>query len=277
MKNILLLVMAISLLGGMVVLSYFFTPLAWGAGLLWLCLTLLWLWSLRIKDSSIIDSFWGMGFVILAWLWYGLLPDSNPRALVLCVLVSIWGIRLSTHIAVRNHGKGEDYRYQAFREAHGDKYWWRSYFRVYLLQGILLWLISLPLFFTQHTPFTGWTWVDALGGIVWLAGFVFEALGDWQLAQFKANPQNKGKVFDSGLWQYTRHPNYFGDAVLWWGYFGFAVAAGAGWTVLSPLLMTFLLMKVSGVALLEERLVETKPQYLDYMSQTPAFFPKFWR
>ena len=138
MKNILLLVMAISLLGGMVVLSYLFTPLAWGAGLLWLCLTLLWLWSLRIKDSSIIDSFWGMGFVMLAWLWYGLLPDTNPRALVLCVLVSIWGIRSSAHIAVRNHGKGEDYRYQAFREAHGDKYWWRSYFRVYLLQGILL-------------------------------------------------------------------------------------------------------------------------------------------
>jgi steroid 5-alpha reductase family enzyme len=146
-----------------------------------------------------------------------------------------------------------------------------SYFRVFLLQGVLLWLIGAPLLVAQTTDV--WTVFDYLGIILWAIGLTFEAVGDYQLAQFKKNPDNKGKILDSGLWKYTRHPNYFGDAVLWWGLFCFAASAGGWWTIFSPVLMTFLLMKVSGVALLEKTLVETKPQYKDYVNRTSAFFP----
>jgi steroid 5-alpha reductase family enzyme len=262
-------------LGLMSVLSYQYPSLLGGFGLIALALTLLWLYSVKLQDSSIIDSFWGMGFVLVAWYWCWLNNGlQNPRAILLCSLVSIWGIRLSLHITIRNHGKGEDYRYQAFRAAHGTSYWWISYFRVYLLQGVLLWIIAVPLFFAQYISFTTWQIADVYGVVIWLIGFLFEAIGDWQLSQFKKNPANKGYVMDKGLWKYTRHPNYFGDAFLWWGYFLLAVSVGASWTIFSPILMTFLLMKVSGVALLEQKLVETKPEYKEYVEKTSAFFPR---
>jgi steroid 5-alpha reductase family enzyme len=266
------------LLLSIVVISYFLltNPLAFGQGLLLILslLTLLWIISLVIKDASIIDSFWGLGFVILAWFYYFKTAENQSfRALVLCILVTLWGVRLALHIYIRNHGQGEDYRYQAMRAEHGKSFWWVSYLRVYLLQGFLLWIIAVPLLIGQISSENNLQLTDYLGVIIWTVGFLFEAIGDWQLVQFKKNPENKGKVMNTGLWKYTRHPNYFGDAFLWWGYYLFTFSVGGYWTIFSPILMTFLLMRVSGVALLEKKLVETKPQYLDYVENTPAFFP----
>lgn len=256
-----------------------FTPIHWqGLQFLLLLMTLLWLLSLYWRDSSIVDVFWGMGFVLLYWFFV----DKNGLAVdyksgLLGILVSLWGLRLSLHIGIRNRGKGEDYRYQAFRKAAGKHYWWVSLFQVFVLQGILLWIIAAPLAYvalSSPTPLSYW---DGLGFALWLLGFGFEVLADEQLRRFKSNSANKGKVLDKGLWRYSRHPNYFGDALLWWGYFCFALALPHGILLLfSPLLMTYLLMRVSGVPLLEKRLKSTRPEYADYVRRTSAFFP-WWK
>lgn len=265
------------LLGGVIGLSVFLwtsaLPFSQGLMLILGVLTLLWLLSIAVKDASIVDIFWGIGFVILAWFYFYLTNNQSIRAKVLVGLVTIWGLRLALYLAVRNLGKGEDYRYQVWRKEHGHHFWWVSYFRVFVLQGVLLWIIAVPLLVAQthEGTLTLWDWV---GVLLWTLGFGFEAIGDWQLRHFKQNPAHKGKVLDTGLWRYTRHPNYFGDALLWWGYFCFALSAGGWWTFFSPLLMTFLLMRVSGVALLEKTLVTTKPQYRQYMQRTSAFFPR---
>ena len=236
--------------------------------------TLLWLFSLWIKDSSIVDIFWGFGFVILVWSYFGWSNSPDPRGWLFTSLVSIWGLRLTIHLAVRNIGKGEDYRYQAFRKAAGDNYWWVSYFKVFLLQGTIMWGISTFFPLVQETPFEGWSIFDGIGLVLWGIGFFFEAVGDWQLRQFKLDPANKGTVLQTGLWKYTRHPNYFGDALLWWGFFFFALNATNGWFyIFAPAIMTFLLMRISGVVLLEKKLKATKPQYQDYIQRTSAFFP----
>ncbi|NPV66298.1 MAG: DUF1295 domain-containing protein [Anaerolineae bacterium] len=242
-------------------------------------MTILWLISLAIKDSSIVDIFWGFGFVVVGATYFALTPDGfGTRKLLLLALVAIWGLRLSLHIGYRNIGKGEDFRYAKWRQEHGASWWWMSFFRVFLLQGVILWVVSIPLLAAQWsaTP-ANLTFIDYLGVIVWIIGFAFEAGGDWQLMQFKRNPANKGKVLNTGFWRYTRHPNYFGDATQWWGFWLIAAAAGGWWTVYSPLIMTFLLVRVSGVALLEKSLKETRPAYREYMETTPAFFPWFPR
>ena len=240
-----------------------------------LLMLLLWIVSLIKKDASIVDSFWGIGFVVIAWTSFCLTAGFQPRKILLCSLVMIWGVRLGMHIFIRNHGKGEDYRYQVMRRQHGEKFWIVSLFTVFLLQGFLLWFISVPLQIAQVAPHPDYLTVfDFLGAGIWAIGFIFEAIGDWQLKRFKADSANKGKVMDRGLWRYTRHPNYFGDATLWWGYYLIACAVPNGWmTLLSPLTMTFFLMNVSGVSLLEKSLKKTKPAYADYMERTSAFFP----
>jgi len=236
---------------------------------------LLWLLSVALRNSSIVDIFWGTGFVIVAWTAFLLTPDGFlPRKLLLAGLVTVWGSRLSTHILRRNWGKPEDFRYARWREESGRRWWWFSFFKVFLLQGILLWIISTPLIAAQVSRLPGRLgWLDALGVVVWAIGFFFEAVGDAQLERFKADPANKGKLLATGVWRYTRHPNYFGDAAQWWGYFLIAAAAGAWWTVFSPILMTVLLVRVSGVALLEKTLVDTKPGYREYARTTNAFLP----
>lgn len=236
---------------------------------------LLWIVSLLRKDASIVDSFWGIGFAVIAWTSYLFTQGFTLRKLILCSLVTIWGVRLGTHIFSRNHGKGEDYRYQAMRRHHGEKFWLVSLFTVFLFQGLLLWFISMPLQFAQVSRAPEFlTVLDYLGISAWMIGFAFEAVGDWQLQRFKADAANRGKVMDSGLWRYTRHPNYFGDATLWWGYYLIACAVPNGWmTLLSPLTMTFFLMNVSGVSLLEKSLKKSKPAYADYIGRTSAFFP----
>ncbi len=239
-------------------------------------MTGLWVFSLIKRDASIVDIFWGLGFIMLGGLYFALTPDGFlPRRILLMVLVTIWGLRLSIHILIRNWGREEDYRYQKWRQDAGKKFWWVSFFQVFLLQGVLMWLISTPLLAAQYSPNPqSLTLFDLLGAIIWGIGFFFEAIGDWQLTRFKKNPANKGKVLQSGVWKYTRHPNYFGDATQWWGYFLIALSIPGGyWTVFSPLIMTGLLLRVSGVALLEKTLVETKPQYRDYIARTSAFFP----
>jgi len=239
------------------------------------CLTLLWLVSLVVKDASIIDIFWGMGFVIIAWAYAMDIGWDNMgiRHKVLLGLVSVWGSRLTVYLAVRNLGKGEDYRYVQMREAGGANWWLISYLRVFILQGIILWVVSsllVPALLTGNELQP----LDYLGIGLWVLGFYFEAVGDWQMMRFKANKANQGKVMNKGLWKYTRHPNYFGDATLWWGFFCFCLAHPQGVIhVFAPLYMTFMLLKISGVAMLERALVHTKPAYQDYVSRTSAFIP----
>jgi steroid 5-alpha reductase family enzyme len=207
-----------------------------------------------------------------------LTPDGFPlRKWLIGALVTIWGLRLSFHILRRNWGKPEDFRYQVWRKEAGSRWWWLSFFRVFLLQGILMWIISAPLLAAQRGAKPAYIILfDVLGVIVWGIGFFFEAVGDLQLARFKADPANKGKVMDRGVWRFTRHPNYFGDAAQWWGFSLIALAAGGAWTVFSPILMTLLLLRVSGVALLEKTL-ETRPGYQEYAQRTSAFVPWFPR
>ncbi|HMV30125.1 MAG TPA: DUF1295 domain-containing protein, partial [Anaerolineales bacterium] len=224
------------------------------AGLIILVLMLLlWLYSLAIKNSSIVDIFWGTGFVITFWAtaWIGATALST-RVLLLGVLVTLWGLRLSLYIFSRNHGQPEDFRYAKWREEAGSAWWWRSFFKVFLLQGVIMWVIAIPLIAAQTStpsPFKC-ECTDYTGAALWLVGFIFEAGGDWQLARFKKDPANKGKLLTTGLWSLTRHPNYFGDAAQWWGFWLLAFANGAWWTFFSPLIMTYLLMRVSGVTLL---------------------------
>lgn len=242
-----------------------------------LAMIALWLLSLKLKDASIVDIFWGAGFVLIAWTAFALSNGYRPRRLLLCTLVTLWGGRLALHLWRRNHGRPEDYRYAAMRKRHGAQFKWVSLGLVFGLQGLLMWLISLPLQLAQQAILPwGLTWLDWVAVSVWLIGFAFEAVGDWQLQQFKSKPQNKGRVMEQGLWRYTRHPNYFGDAVVWWGFWLFAAAVGDGlFSMLSPMLMTFLLMKVTGAVLLEKSLTKTKPQYKAYVARTNAFVP--WR
>lgn len=250
-----------------------------GAAVVLGLMTLLWLASLALRDSSIVDPFWGTGFVVVNWIYFFLTPDGLPaRKWLIGILVTLWGLRLSIHLLSRNWGKGEDFRYRKWRAEAGTRWWWQSYLKVFLLQGFLLWIISAPLLAAQLSPTPGrLIWLDFLAIVVWGIGFFFESVGDLQLARFKANPANKGKVLDRGVWRYTRHPNYFGDATQWWAYYLVAATAGGWWTIFSPILMTILLLRVSGVALLEKSLVETKPQYRDYVEATSAFVPWFPR
>ena len=199
------------------------------------------------------------------------------RKLLISTLVTVWGLRLTLHILLRNKGKPEDFRYQKWREENGSSWWWRSFFKVFLLQGILLWIISAPLLLAHAGIKPQYlTALDWLGVILLVVGFYFEAVGDLQLKRFLAWPENKGKIMNQGVWRFTRHPNYFGDSAQWWGFYLIAASAGGWWTVFSPIMMTFLLVRVSGAALLEKSMSK-KPGYRQYMASTSGFIPWFPR
>lgn len=236
-----------------------------------------WLLSLPTKNASLADIFWGLGFVLIAWLSFALAGGYPGRKILLTLLTSLWGLRLFLHIGWRNRGKGEDRRYQAWREKRGPSFWWVSFFTVFLVQAALLWLISLSVQLGQISPAPPrLTYLDFLGIMVWLVGFFWEAVADWQLARFKADPANRGRVMNKGLWAYSRHPNYFGETLIWWGLFLIALATPYGWwALISPVIITFLLLKVSGVTLLEKDIVERRPEYLEYLKTTSAFIPWF--
>jgi steroid 5-alpha reductase family enzyme len=241
--------------------------------------TALWVWSVRHRDASVADVWWGPGFVLLAWLycvWPGLF---GIRPLAIALLLTIWGLRLGAHLLSRRRGAKEDPRYRAMRERRGASFWWRSLFIVFWLQAAILWFVALPVWAAARVPGPdAFTVLDAIGGLLFAAGFLFETIGDAQLARFRARPENRGRVLDTGLWRYTRHPNYFGDALVWWGVYLIAASMPGAWmTIGSPVLMTVLLMRVSGVTLLEHSLRTTKPGYADYMARTSAFVPWFPR
>jgi steroid 5-alpha reductase family enzyme len=237
--------------------------------------TIVWLISLVLRDVSIVDIYWGSGFVILAWVYVLSAPGYTTRALIVAILVTLWGARLSTYLLRRKWGSAEDYRYAAMRDKHEGRFSWVSLFSVFWLQALIMWIVSASVFeAVRHAEPAGMTALDIAGIVVFSIGLFFESVGDWQLARFKADPANRGKVLDRGLWRYTRHPNYFGDAMVWWGVFLLAASnPGSWWAILSPLLMTALLVKVSGVALLEKDLAKTKPAYRDYVETTSAFLP----
>ena len=254
------------------------TTLFFQASLIILILvTLLWIWSVFIKNVSIVDIFWGLGFVVVNTFYVFMSGELNARKIVILTLVCIWGFRLAIYLAIRNIGKGEDFRYQEFRQNYGPKrYWWFSYFQTFLLQGILIMIISLPLLGINYNNSNGNLQIlDYLGIIIWLIGFTFETVGDFQLSNFKRDPKNKGKILHTGLWKYTRHPNYFGDSAVWWAYGIFSIAAGSYWQAIGAVIMTLLILKISGVSLLEKTLKETKPQYKEYIQKTSSFIPWF--
>lgn len=233
----------------------------------------LWLLSLVLRDSSIVDIAWGPLFVAVAGIGAAFGGGWAGRQLLVLAMVALWGLRLGWHIHRRNRGHGEDPRYARWRADAGPSWWWRSLFKVFLLQGAVLWVVSLPIQAAMAVPgpnrFTAWA---AIGELVWAAGFLIEAIADAQLAAFKAKGDRSG-VMDEGLWAYSRHPNYFGEAVLWWGIWLAALAVPWGWaTVVSPIVITLLLRYVSGVPL-TERMMEGRPGWDDYVSTVRIFVP----
>ena len=231
-----------------------------------------WLISVIRRDVSIVDSLWSLLFLLALLTYLAVTDTASPRSWLITALVVVWALRLSVYITVRNHGEPEDRRYQAIRRNNEPHFWFKSLFIVFLLQGFLAWVICLPALAAvsgQTAPGP----LDFIGLALWLAGMYFEVVGDWQLARFRRSAREPGAVLDTGLWRYTRHPNYFGEALLWWGFYLIALSAGAWWTVFAPLLMTFLLLRVSGVALLEKDIADRRPAYRDYIRRTNAFFP----
>jgi steroid 5-alpha reductase family enzyme len=245
----------------------------------WIMILMLGLWvvSVRLRDASIVDVFWGIGFVLIAWRTSLLSEGFALRQFLIVSLTTLWGLRLSLYLFNRKRGKPEDPRYAAMRKEHGQRFWLVSLFTVFLLQGVILWLISLTVQVGQVSPSPHhMTLFDRIGFLLWLLGFGFESVADAQMAQFKANPANHGKIMRSGLWALTRHPNYFGESLMWWGMYCIALSTpGSAWTIVSPILITFLLLRVSGVTMLEKAMQEQGPEYRDYMQSTSAFFPWF--
>ncbi len=237
-----------------------------------------WLVSLVLRNASIVDITWGLGFVVVAWVSALRADAASGAASVMVAMVTVWGLRLGVYLFWRNHGNGEDYRYVAMRRRWGKRFWLISLATVFVLQGALMWIVSLPV----QVAHVGDARDGALAGValviglaLYAIGLLFEVVGDAQLARFKADPTNEGKVMRSGLWRYTRHPNYFGDACVWWGVGIVAQAVtGTWWALLGPLVMNILLLRVSGVALLERSLRKRKPDYAEYVRTTSAFVPR---
>lgn len=232
-----------------------------------------WLASVALRNVNLVDSLWSLKFLLCAVV-YVQLAGSPPtaRGLLALVLVGLWALRLAVYLTLRNWGHDEDRRYVAIRANNSPGFWWKSAYIIFGLQALLAWVVSLPLLgaATSSAPLG---WLDALGTALWLLGMVYEAGSDWQLARFKRDPANAGRVLASGLWANTRHPNYFGNFCIWWGLYLVALQGGAWWSLPGPLLMTLLLLKVSGVALLEKDIAHRRPEYADYVRRTPAFIP----
>ena|SRR5438067_8262885 len=248
------------------------SPPLWGLVFTVSGCVLLWLLSLRLKDASIVDIFWGPGIAgvvdIAAWLG----GSSGTRSSAVLLLVNLWAFRLALHIWTRH--KGEDRRYAEMRRHFGRNWWWLSLIQVFFLQAILIWFIPAPLvaaLLYSHMPMG---WMDYLGIGLGAAGLIFETLADTQLAAFRVDPTNRRLVMDRGLWAWSRHPNYFGECLMWWGFF--LIGYGAShqkWLLLSPILVTVLLLKVSGVSLMEENIASRRPAYADYRRRVSGFIP----
>jgi steroid 5-alpha reductase family enzyme len=238
-------------------------------------MSVIFLIALLKKDNSIADIAWGLGFILIAAITFFLGKGTSARQILLNSLVLAWGSRLAVHIFMRNRTRGEDYRYARWRKQWGRWFIPRSYLQVFLLQGLLLLVIVYPIILINHSEEEGLKFLDVLGATIWLLGFFVETVGDYQLLLFKRNPENRGKIMTRGLWAYSRHPNYFGEATMWWGIFFIALSTGHGWTAIaSPLLITFLLLRVSGVVLLEKKQTGN-PGFVEYARKKNAFIPWF--
>ncbi len=234
-----------------------------------------WVLSLVWRDASIVDPVWPLGFVIVAWVARAVADGNDARQWLLVAMTTIWGLRLSGYLAWRKHGAPEDPRYQAMRRHWGARFPWVSLFTVFVLQGILMFAVSLPVQLGQVRVEPGIGVLAVIGTLLWAVGLGFESIGDAQLARFKADPANAGQVMDRGLWRYTRHPNYFGDACVWWGIALVAAETGLGAIgLVGALIMNVLLVRVSGVPLLERSLVKRRPGYAEYVERTSSFIPR---
>jgi steroid 5-alpha reductase family enzyme len=234
-----------------------------------------WVLSIILKNASIVDIVWGLGFVMVAWVVRLSTDANNARQWLLVAMVTVWGLRLAGYLFWRNHGNGEDFRYRAMRKHYGPRFGLISLVTVFALQGALMFVVSLSVQLGQADATPNIGVIAYIGVALWLVGLFFEAVGDAQLARFKADPANQGMVMRTGLWRYTRHPNYFGDFLVWWGIFLIAAESGAGaWGFAGPLLMTLLLVKVSGAGLLEKDIATRRPGYADYVRRTSGFIPR---
>lgn len=213
------------------------------------------------KRNDVADVAWGLGFVLIAWTSFYISSISGIKGFLISMLVSIWGLRLAWHIHNRHKGKPEDYRYLTWREEWGKWFYLRSYLQIYVLQGTLLFVIILPIVLMNNSIQSSLGWFDIIGLMVWIFGFYFETVGDAQLAKFVKNPTNKGKLMQSGLWAYTRHPNYFGEVTQWWGLWLITLSStNMRLSIIGPLTITFLILKVSGIPMLEKKM-EKNPEF----------------
>lgn len=236
-----------------------------------------WLISLLVKKASIADRMWGLGFVLVAWLSFYQSGNFNARKLLLSILPTIWGLRLFLHITARSWGKPEDKRYAAWRKEHGSIFWIVSLFKVFILQGFFLFGVSFVLQYGIYSSTSSnLTWLDYIGIVIWIFAIIYESIADWQLLSFKRDKQNKGKIMNRGLWSLSRHPNYFGEALLWWGIYIIVISNPYGFiTIFSPILITYSLLKISGVTMMESVVFSSNKRYQEYKKKTNAFFPGF--
>jgi steroid 5-alpha reductase family enzyme len=250
------------------------TILLISAALIVAFMTAAWLFSLYKRDMSVVDGFWGLGFVAVTHHWFFRLEEITPRQFIIAYLITLWGLRLAIYIFYRSRGKAEDPRYVAFRNNWKENTWYISYFKVFMLQGFLTLVIVLPSLFVMYDGSGKISLINIIGIALWTIGWIFETAADYQMLQFKKNPANKGKVMDKGLWYYSRHPNYFGEVCVWWGIFLISIN-GISLSligILSPILITYMLLKVSGITMLEQR-YEGNDAYSIYKRTTSPFFP----
>lgn len=232
-----------------------------------------WLLSLTLRNVGIVDVFWGLAIAGAGGTWLLLQPDPSPRGALALLLAVLWAARLAMHILWRNRGKPEDRRYRVIRANNEPNFAFKSLYIVFLLQAVLAWLVAMPLLGTALSTASPLGPVDLPGVLLWLAGFFLQSTADLQLARFQKRPDAERAVMNQGVWRYSRHPNYFGEFLMWWGLWLIAAAGGAWWTVFGPLLITFFLLKVSGVALTEKDIGSRRPEYADYIRRTSAFVP----
>jgi steroid 5-alpha reductase family enzyme len=231
-----------------------------------------WLASVYRRDVSIVDSLWSLFFILGLSIYAWQSQASGPRTVAVMVMLFAWGLRLALHITVRNHGQPEDRRYRAIRERNQPHFWLKSLYIVFGLQAFLAWVVCLPAFAAVSGPAPLGP-LDFVGMVVWATGMFFQVVGDHQLRRFQRSSNTQSAVLDTGLWRYSRHPNYFGEALVWWGLYLLALSAGAWWALIAPVLMTTLLLRVSGVSLLEKDIAERRPAYREYIRRTNAFWP----
>ncbi|TFF89809.1 MAG: DUF1295 domain-containing protein [Promethearchaeota archaeon] len=232
------------------------------------------------KNNGVVDSFYGLAYVAGVWTSFLVMGTYSIFQILVTVFVTLWGFRLAIHVTNRNWGKPEDKRYQNMRERFGDKVLLKSYLRIYMFQSLIVFLVSFPAIFinANESPALGLNWSTfalIIGGLIWCIGFYFEAAGDYQLAHFLKQPENKGEVMDKGLWRYTQHPNYFGEVTMWWGIWIIATGFNFPWgiiTIFGPIIITYMIINVSGVKLLNKRF-EGDDKYADYKRRTSQFFP----